>query len=171
MKALVLVLAVLGSGCLPRHAAPEDDLSIGSGGPGGLTTLRAKIVAAIASGNSQYARELLELAADLGPKERALYLQMISAAERRLIPFAIDKLAHIFSKKPGHFAEETAEARELIQTAAVQANLVGATRYGYQVYQRILDTGAQIWVYVRNGKIFEAGINDVPRPLEKLLNP
>jgi len=35
-------------------------------------------------------------------------------------------LPNIFKADPGHFAEDTAEARELIQTTVTEANFVGS---------------------------------------------
>jgi len=166
---VMLVMVMATAGCQHGHRASRHELDSGSGGSGGLSSVRMKIFAAIASGNYQHARELLELAADLGPHERAIFEQTISAAERGLIPFAEDKLSHIFRAENGHFAVETAEARELIQTTAAEAHRLGLASHGYQVYQRILDSGAQIWAFVWKGKNFEAGINQVPETAERLL--
>ena len=52
---------------------------------------------------------------------------------------------------------DPAEARELIETTAIETNFVGLSKDGNMVYQRLLDTGAQIWVYVREGTIRDAG--------------
>lgn len=172
MRALILSLSVAlaSSGCSARHLVVRDELaSPGSGGPGGLSTLRMKILAAIASRDYEHARHLVELAVDLGEEERARLMQMISAAERKLIPFLEDKLPHIFRIADGHFPRDTAEARELIQTTATEDHFVGISQIGDRIYQRILDTGVQIWVYVRNGTIREAGRNNVPRSTQELL--
>jgi hypothetical protein len=163
-------MAACASGC---HRADgnvrAEAVDGGGGGPGSLSSVHAKILAALAAGNYQYARELLQLAADLGPEEKAAYEQMISAAERGLLPFAQDKLQHIFREAAGHFSRDTPAARELIQTTATEANLLGITKYGYSVYQRVLETGAQVWVYVRNEMITNAGINEVPVARDRLL--
>ena len=58
---------------------------------------------------------------------------------------------------------DTAEARELIQTTVIEDNLVGLRASGDRVYQRVLETGAQIWVYVREGTIRNAGCNEAGR--------
>jgi hypothetical protein len=160
----VMLMVVALAGCHPRYAPDE-----GGGGPGGLSSVRVKILAAIAARDYHHARELLELAAHLTEEERARLAQMISAAERGLVPFLEGALPHIFREQAGHFPVDTAQARELIQTTAVEACFVGIKGNGTRVYQQILDTGAQIWVYVYNGVIRDAGRNDTPRAVERLL--
>lgn len=168
---LTVVLATsVVAGCHQRYPVPKDELaSAGSGGPGGLTSIRMKILAAIAARDYEHARHLLELAADLADDERARFEQMISAAERKLVPFLEKALSHIFRVTPGHFPQDTAEARELIQTTVMEINFVGIREEGSRAYQRILDTGMQIWVYVFDGTIRNAGRNDVPRSVAELL--
>src|SRR5262249_14331237 len=141
----------------------------GGGGPGGLNTIRVKIMAAIVARDFDHARELVQLAADMRQEEQARLEQMISAAERGLIPFLETALSHIFRAEDGHFPVDTAEARELIQTTVSEDNFVGLRASGDRVYQRILESGAQIWVYVREGTIRNGGINDVQRSVEQLL--
>jgi len=167
----VLLAAHLLAGCHPGyHRARENLVNDGSGGSGGLSSVRMKVLAAIAARDYAHARHLVELAADLGERERALFEQMISAAERGFIPFLEQALPHIFrAGDPGHFAQDTAEARELIQATAVETCFVGIRKGDVRVYQRILDTGSQIWVYVFDGTIRDAGTNDVPRSAERLL--
>ena len=94
---------------------------------------------------------------------------MITAAERHLVPFLDGAVAHIFRAKPGHFPVDTAEARELIQTTAIGEYFVGIKAGGTAVYQRVIETGTQIWVYVSAGTIRDAGFNEVPRSNEQLL--
>jgi len=160
----VVLMVVAMAACHPRYA-PLDE---GGGGPGGLDSIRARILACIAARNYDQAREYLKLAANLSEEEQAQFEQMISAAERNLVPFLEKALPHIFRRAPGHFVQETAEARELLQATVTEANFVG-TRYGSAVYQRILDTGTQIWVWVRDGTIREAGYNEIPRSPAELL--
>lgn len=170
VSVVAAVAALSASGCLLAHEVVRTEAADGGGGgPGGLSSVHAKILAAIATGNYAYARELLQLAADLGPEEKVAYEQMISAAERGLLPFAQDKLQHIFREAAGHFSRDTPAARELIQTTATEANLLGVSKYGYAAYQRVLETGAQVWVYVRNGMITNAGINEIPVAGDRLL--
>ncbi|HYV45274.1 MAG TPA: hypothetical protein VFA20_10455 [Myxococcaceae bacterium] len=117
----------------------------------------------------QHARDLLELAEGFTQQERDRLAWAITAAERGLTPFLEGALPHIFKADPGHFAEDTAEARELIQTTVTQANYAGIREKGDLVYARIVGTGAQIWVYVRDGAIRNGGCNLVPRSVEQLL--
>jgi len=162
----VVLMAIAMVACHPRYA-PLDERGVG--GSGGLDSIRARILACIAARNYDQAREYLKLAADMAEDEQARFEQMISAAERGLVPFLEKALPHIFKADPGHFAEDTAEARELIQTTVTQANYVGIREKGDLVYARIVETGAQIWVYVRDGTIRNAGNNFVPRSVEQLL--
>src|SRR5262249_54312589 len=78
----------------------------GDGWLRGLDTVRIRVLAAIAAGDYEHARELIELAAGLQEVERERLEQMISAAERGLTSFAEGALAHIFRDKAGHFAED-----------------------------------------------------------------
>jgi len=161
----VVLMAVSMAACHPRYA-PLDE---GSGGSGGLESIRIKILAAIAMRDYQHARDLLELAEGFTQQERGQLEWAITAAEQGLTPFLEGALPHIFRADPGHFAEDTAEARELIQTTVTQANYVGLREKGDLVYARIVEAGAQIWVYVRDGTIRNAGRNLVPRSAEQLL--
>lgn len=167
---VVMVLVLMATGCHPRLPDSETKLSSpGWGGSGGLDTVRVKVLAAIAAGDYAHARELLDLAAGLEDVERERLEQMISAAERGLTPFLEGALPHIFREKAGHFPQDTAQARELIQTTVDETNFLGLQNAGNRVYQRILETGEQIWVYVRNEKIINAGINTVPESVQRLL--
>ena len=74
-----------------------------------------------------------------------------------------------FRQRAGHFAQDTAEARELIQATVTEENFVGVSARGNQVYARLLETGKQIWVWVREGTIREGGYNDQPWSVERLL--
>lgn len=78
-------------------------------------------------------------------------------------------LPHIFRQAPGHFVQDTAAARELIQTTVTEASFVGTRPDGDRVYARLLDTGAQIWAFVYNGTIRNGGRNDVPWSVEELI--
>src|SRR4051812_13721972 len=162
MGSLAVVVLV---GCHPRY---EYEMR-GTGGSGSLDSIRARILVLIAGGEYEHAREYLELAADLSEAEHDKLEQMISAAERKLTPFLDGAVQHIFRQVAGHFDVDTADARELIQTTVTEENYVGLQQPGNKVYQRILKTGLQIWVQVRNGTIRDAGRNLVPRSNEELL--
>jgi len=161
----VVLMVVVTAACHPRYV-PLDE---GGGGAGGLDSLRARILACIAARNYDQAREHLKLAANMTEEDQARFEQMISAAERELVPFLEEALPHIFRQRAGHFAQDTAEARELIQTTVAEANFVGIHAQGNRVYARILETGTQIWVYVRDGTIRNGGCNDIPWSVPDLL--
>src|SRR5512141_345629 len=112
----VVLMVALVAACHLRYE-PLDD---GGGGSGGLDSIRARILACIAARNYDQAREYLKLAANMADDEQARFEQMISAAERELVPFLEEALPHIFRQQPGHFAQETAEARELLQATATE---------------------------------------------------
>jgi hypothetical protein len=161
----VVLMAIAMAACHPRYVPLEER---GVGGSGGLDSIRTRILAAIAMRDYQHARDLLELAEGFTQQERDRLGWAITAAERGLTPFLEKALPHIFKTDLGHFAEDTAEARELIQTTVTEANFVGS-RYGNAVYARTLETGIQIWAWVRDGTIREGGYNQVPRSISELL--
>jgi hypothetical protein len=121
----VALMVVAMTACHPRYAP----LNEGTGGSGSLDSIRARILACIVARDYDQAREYLKLAADMAEDEQARFEQMISAAERGLVPFFEKALPHIFKASEGHFPQDTAEARELIQTTVTTANFVGS-RYG-----------------------------------------
>jgi len=162
----VVLVAVAVAACHPRYVPLEER---GVGGSAGLDSIRARVLACIAARNYDQAREYLKLAANMTEEEQAQFEQMISAAERGLVPFLERALPHIFRAKPGHFPVDTAAARELIQTTVMETNFVGISVDGNRVYARLLETGSQIWVFVRDGTIRDGGCNDVARSVEALL--
>jgi RHS repeat-associated protein len=71
---------------------------------------------------------------------------------------------HIFRKAPGHFEEDTNENRETLENVANEPhNYNGKDKYGNEWYAKILPNGKQIWTRVRNGKITNGGVNDIPK--------
>jgi hypothetical protein len=81
------------------------------GGSGGLDSIRARVLACIAARDYDQAREHLKLAANMAEDEQARFEQMISAAERGLVPFLEKALPHIFKADPGHFAIDSRNGR------------------------------------------------------------
>ena len=73
---------------------------------------------------------------------------------------------HIFRKAEGHFPDDTAENRSLILKTVCNNSFRGYDK-GNSVYSVLVGKGRykgkEIWVYVRNGVIQNAGINDIPR--------
>lgn len=78
------------------------------------------------------------------------------------------KNMHIFRKAPGHFAKDTKEHRNLILSAVSKENYVATNIFGQKCYYKNLSNGKyagnQIWVYVRNGIVDDAGINNPALP-------
>ncbi len=71
-------------------------------------------------------------------------------------------IGHIFQGK--HNLPDTPDNRNLILDVANNPNnFLGADGRGNEWYHMIQDNGTQVWVQVRNGKIFNGGINDIPR--------
>ncbi|WP_017299839.1 hypothetical protein [Nodosilinea nodulosa] len=91
---------------------------------------------------------------------------MLSDEQRAKLEEGITQNArHIFRQAPGHFSEDTPATRQLIiETALNPLFYQGQDKYKTQWYSQTLDTGSQVWVQVRNGKIRNAGINLTARP-------
>lgn len=70
---------------------------------------------------------------------------------------------HIFRDAPGHFADDTAMNRSLMVDTVQNRYYMETDIYGTQIYARLLDDGAEIWVYVRDGVIRNGGLNQAPR--------
>jgi len=73
------------------------------------------------------------------------------------------QLGHIFRDAPGHFANDTITNRALIMDTITRSNYMMTDKFGNQVFSRILDDGTEVWAYVRNGIIWDAGLNQVAR--------
>jgi hypothetical protein len=83
---------------------------------------------------------------------------------RNTIPGNDSVTNHIFRDAKGHL-KDTPENRALLEKVANDPqNYLGTDKYGNEWYAKILDDGTQVWVEARNGKIFDGGINQKPRP-------
>ena len=51
----------------------------------------------------------------------------------------------------------------LEDTANNKKNYLGKDKYGNEWYQKNLENGKQVWVEVRNGKIIDGGLNNIPK--------
>jgi RHS repeat-associated protein len=78
-------------------------------------------------------------------------------------PTQPSQLGHIFRDASGHFAEDTLANRNLIMDTISRGNFIMTDNYGNQVFARILDNGTEVWVYIRNGVIWDGGLNQVTR--------
>ncbi len=72
------------------------------------------------------------------------------------------RLNHIFSNEQGH-VPYTAQNQKLLTGISNPKNYVGTDQYGNYWYSKTLPDGSQAWSEVRNGIIWDAGINSIPR--------
>lgn len=111
-------------------------LQFASGGPGGwLDVLRA----------------ILELRGDSCPK-----CNQQSAVQ---FPADASQLGHIFRSAPGHFSQDTPEARQMIMNAIATRYYIGTDRFGVDQFRMGLPDGRQVWAQVYKGIISNAGVN------------
>ncbi|WP_029215379.1 RHS repeat-associated core domain-containing protein [Kallotenue papyrolyticum] len=94
-----------------------------------------------------------------------------ATAAQNVVKFDWKRVDHIFRNAPGHVnpssaASQARFARLFEEVASNPNNLrsnfplpQGAVRAGIQVYTQVFRNGEQIWVYVRNGIIQDAGVN------------
>lgn len=73
---------------------------------------------------------------------------------------------HIFRKARGHFGKDSKENRELILSAVSNKYYVGRDKFNKEYFYKIIRGGkysrCQVWVYVRDCIIVDAGINFSP---------
>ena len=107
----------------------------------------------------KYLRENLGDAADdvLAKLDEALGISTVG------FPTQSSQLSHIFRDAPGHLAKDTLANRNLIMDTISRGNFIMTDKYGNQIFARMLDNGTEVWAYVRNGVIWDAGLNQVPR--------
>ncbi len=75
-----------------------------------------------------------------------------------------DKAGHIFRDSDGHFNSDTPENRDVLEDVSNSSeNHLGADKYGNEWYGKTRSDGSQVWTQVRNGKIVNGGVNDVPK--------
>ena len=79
------------------------------------------------------------------------------------IPEDKQVLNHIFRNKAGHISDSL-ENRKVLTEVTLTENFLGIAGRGNSWYAKTLDDGRQIWVEARGGKIWDGGINSIPRP-------
>ena len=85
------------------------------------------------------------------------------------IRFFDKNIRHIFRKALGHFWYDTLQNRKiLLDTAADMKNFRTTDENGNHCFEKILSTGQQIWVEVRDQCIRNGGINDVVRNVDPI---
>ena len=86
-----------------------------------------------------------------------------SGFKKNRIPNDDSITGHIFRDAEGHIPD-TPENRALLEDVANDsANFRGTDKYGNEWYTRTQSDGSQVWVEIRNGKIFEGGVNVTPK--------
>ncbi len=88
----------------------------------------------------------------------------IGAGKGLVIGIAETRAAKIFGSRAGHLADSPAN-RELLSALATDSKaLLGtSSNNGHQWAAKTLGDGSQLWVEVRNGQVWNGGINAVPR--------
>jgi hypothetical protein len=90
------------------------------------------------------------------------------------IPRTKDVLGHIFRSAPGHVNPSSVALRnkyiEIFESVANKPQNLNpkilnleAAKNGVQAFTQTCSNGKQVWVFVRDGKIFDAGINIIPK--------
>jgi hypothetical protein len=74
------------------------------------------------------------------------------------------RVVHIFRDALGRFPDDTELSRQaLIDVANDPTNILGADHFGNAWAAKTLPDGTQIWVQIRDGRITNGGINQMPR--------
>jgi hypothetical protein len=101
--------------------------------------------------------------------------QTATSGLTNVIPRTKDVLGHIFKNSTGHVNPTTAASKnryiDLFEEVAnnsknLNPNVLSnyqRTVGGFEGYSRIFRNGKQIWVHSRNGRIFDAGVNLIPK--------
>jgi len=90
------------------------------------------------------------------------------------VPRTKDVLGHIFRNAPGHVNPATAASQgryiSLFEKVAANPknfnpNILNpqAAKNGVQAFTQTFRNGRQVWVHTRNGRIFDAGVNLIPK--------
>ena len=79
------------------------------------------------------------------------------------IPDNDSVIGHIFRNADGHVPDTPANRALLGDVANDVMYFRGTDIYGIEWYVKNMTDGRQVWVQVRNGVIFEGGINDIPK--------
>ena len=96
--------------------------------------------------------------------ETGISLEGDSEASKSKIPDNDSTIGHIFRDADGH-VWDSPENRALLEAVANDPlNFRGIDKYGNKWYTKIQSDGRQVWVESRDGRIFEGGVNDIPKP-------
>lgn len=101
-----------------------------------------------------------------GDYEKARMENEARIEHRAAFPTKRAQLMHIFRKSRGHFSKDTKENRNLIISVIEDENYYGTDMFNQRNYYKIIsngkNAGCQVWAYVREGVITNAGLNDQP---------
>ena len=83
---------------------------------------------------------------------------------RNSIPNDDSTLGHIFRADTGH-VPDTPDNRSLLESVGNDMDsFLGSDQYGNDWFARIENNGSQVWVEARNGRIWDGGVNVIPKP-------
>lgn len=74
-----------------------------------------------------------------------------------------NRAVKIFGTRDGHIIDTPENRKILLDVANDPTSIKGFDRHGLAWHSRDLPNGDQIWVQVRNGKIWNGGINNPPK--------
>ena len=80
-----------------------------------------------------------------------------------IIPDNNSTIGHIFREAEGHIPDTLENRALLVNVANNTENFRGIDKYGNEWYTKILENGKEVWVESRNGKIFDGGVNEIPK--------
>ena len=84
-------------------------------------------------------------------------------AEQQKITIDPKSEKHIFRNDAGHISDTAMNRQLLTDMANNPQNFLGPDKRGNQWYGKTLNDGKQVWAEVRDGKIWNGGINNAPK--------
>jgi RHS repeat-associated protein len=78
-----------------------------------------------------------------------------------------NSVSHIFTNEHG-LQNTVANRQVLLDLARSKENLLGVDKFGNEWYAQLNVEGKQIWAQVRNGEIFNGGVNNSPKSFDPL---
>ena len=114
--------------------------------------------------NSKNASIVLDNADVLGLEKN---INRVNTTLGNTFPTNPAQIRHIFRDAPGHLPDTPTNRRLLSDLTNNSANRLGIDRHGVEWFGSTRSDGTQVWGSVRNGRIQNGGLNDIPR----LFNP
>lgn len=153
----------IGVGAVAVFVAPFAYAFAAEGAAVGWGVISEKAMYAATSGVLAYFRyapaagALGTKVADILDESGAVGMQASASS----IVFRNASLKHIFTEAHG-LLDNAANRKLLLDVANDAENLLGPDKYGNQWFSKINEEGKQIWAQVRNGEIFNGGLNNSP---------